>query len=590
MRLRWLLDDLAELPVFIRMGAALRRASEGGRDTCATLVVEQAQRHPDRVLLRFEDETVTYGEYDAGVNRYAHLMRRAGVSRGDVVAIVMQNSPAFLMAQGAVAKLGAIGALVNHHLAGAALEHVLATSRARIGLVDGAALAAVVAARPGFPVWGEGDPAALPSGVESLRAALAASETAGPPLADLRGRDVFLYIYTSGTTGYPKPAVVRHMRFTMGGIALSGLFGIGAADVVYAPLPLYHGESNFVGFSVALRAGGAFASRRAFSATAFLDDVRRHGATMLVYVGELCRYLMALPPGPADRDHRLRVAAGAGLRPDIWQAFQARFGIARIFEMYGATEGNVSLINRGNRLGSVGRAHPFQHHNIRLARYDVASGELVRGTDGFLIPSVDGEPGELLGRVGAGAMPYDGYVDRAASERKLVRDAFKRGDAWFRTGDLLRRDAEGWYYFVDRIGDTFRWKGENVATQEVGEILNGCPGVQESNVYGVTVPHTEGRAGMAALVLADGTTFDPRGFHDHVMRNLPRYAAPLFVRVLPRMDVTGTLKQRKIALQGEGYDPGHVRDPLYYRDDAAGAYVPLTADLHRDITEGRRRL
>ncbi len=590
MRLRWLLDDLAELPVFIRMGAALRRASEGGRDTCATLVVEQAQRHPDRVLLRFEDETVSYGNYNAGVNRYAHLMRRAGVGRGDVVAIVMQNSPAFLMAQGAVAKLGAIGALVNHHLAGAALEHVLATSRARLGLVDAAALPAVVAARPAFLLWGAGDPAALPPGVESLPAALAVSETADPPLADLRGRDVFLYIYTSGTTGYPKPAIVRHMRFTMGGIALSGLFGIGADDVVYAPLPLYHGESNFVGFSVALRAGGAFASRRAFSAGAFLEDVRRHGATMFVYVGELCRYLLALPPGPADRDHHVRVAAGAGLRPDIWTTFKERFGIARIFEMYGATEGNVSLINRGNRPGSVGRAHPFQHDNVRLARYDVGRGELVRGADGLLVPCADGEPGELLGRVGAGAMPYDGYVDREATERKLVRDAFKRGDAWFRTGDLLWRDAEGWYYFVDRVGDTFRWKGENVATQEVAEILNGCPGVQATNVYGVTVPNADGRAGMAALVLADGTAFDPRAFYDHATRNLPRYACPAFVRILPEMDVTGTLKQRKVALQAEGYDPARVRDPLYVRDDPAGTYVSLTDDLHRDIGAGRTRL
>jgi fatty-acyl-CoA synthase len=187
-------------------------------------------------------------------------------------------------------------------------------------------------------------------------------------------------------------------------------------------------------------------------------------------------------------------------------------------------------------------------------------------------------------------MPYDGYVDREATERKLVRDAFKRGDAWFRTGDLLWRDVEGWYYFVDRIGDTFRWKGENVATQEVGEILNGCPGVQETNVYGVTVPHTDGRAGMAAVVLAHGTPFDPRTFYGHVMRNLPRYACPLFVRLLPKMDVTGTLKQRKVALQAEGYDPGRLRDPLYFRDDVAGTYVPLTGELHQEISEGRKRL
>ncbi len=590
MRLKWLLEDLTELPTFIRLGAALKRASADGRDTCGTLVVEQAARHPDRVLLRFENETVTYGGFNTGVNRYANLLRGQGVGRGDVVAIVMPNSPAFLMAEAAVAKIGAIGALVNHHLTGAGLAHALAASRARLGLVDVAALGVVVAARPAFPVWGTGDPAGLPPSVESLRAGLAAAETCEPPRVDVRGRDVFLYIYTSGTTGYPKPAIVRHMRFTMGGIALSGLFGIGADDVVYAPLPLYHGESNFVGFSVALRAGGAFASRRAFSAGAFLDDVRRHGATMFIYVGELCRYLMALPPSAADRDHRLRVAAGAGLRPDIWLAFKERFGIARIFEMYGATEGNVSLINRGNRPGSVGRAHPFQHHTVRLARYDVERGDLIRGPDGFLVPCADGEPGEMLGRVGGGPMPYDGYLDRDASERKLVRDGFRKGDAWFRTGDLLSRDTDGWYYFVDRLGDTFRWKGENVSTQEVGEILNGAPGIVETNVYGVEVPGHDGRAGMAAVVLRDGALFDGPAFYAYAAAHLPRYAQPAFVRILRAMDVTGTLKQRKIALKAEGFDPERIADPLYVRDDVAATYMSLTIAVATEIAAGARRL
>ncbi len=590
MRLTWLLRDLAELPVFIRMGAALRRASADGRETSGTLVTAQANRHPDRVLLRFEQEVVTYGEFEAGVNRYAHLLRRAGVGRGDVVAVVMQNSPAFLMAVAAVAKLGAIGALVNHHLTGAALEHVLAVSGARLAFVDEASVPAVMAVRPGCPVWGQGDPGTLPPGVESLAAGLAAQETTQPPLADLRGRDVFLYVYTSGTTGYPKPAIVRHMRFTMGGIALGGLFGIGAGDVIYAPLPLYHGESNFVGFAVALRAGGTFASRRVFSARAFLDDVRRHGATMFVYVGELCRYLLALPPGPADRDHRLRIAAGAGLRPDIWTRFRERFGIARIFEMYGATEGNVSLINRGNRPGSVGRAHPFQHDNLRVARFDVERGELARGADGFLVPCPDGEAGELLGRVGAGAMPYDGYVDTEATERKLVRDAFRTGDAWFRTGDLLYRDGDGWYYFVDRIGDTFRWKGENVSTQEVGEVLNGAPCVSETSVYGVAVPHADGRAGMAAVVLRPGTGFDATAFYAHAAANLPRYARPVFLRLEPRIEVTGTLKQRKTTLQAEGFDPARIAAPLYFCDEGARTYVPLTPERYAEIASGERRL
>jgi fatty-acyl-CoA synthase len=308
-------------------------------------------------------------------------------------------------------------------------------------------------------------------------------------------------------------------------------------------------------------------------------------------VGELCRYLLRQPPSLADRDHRLRVAAGAGLRPDIWKAFQDRFGIPRIIEMYGATEGNIALQNDGGPAGSVGRPHPVLADQLQLARFDLARGELVRGDDGRCVPCPDGEAGELLGRVGGrSAMEYDGYTDRSATERKLVRDAFEGGDAWFRTGDLLRRDPEGWYYFVDRIGDTFRWRGENVATQEVADVLNGAPGVSEANVYGVSLPGEDGRAGMAAVVLADGAPFDGAGFYHHAEAHLPAYARPAFVRIVPEMDVTGTLKQRKLALAAEGYAPSRVPDPLFIRDDAARTYVPFTPAVAEAVSLGRWRL
>ncbi len=589
-RLLW--EDLRELPVLFRLGRALQRCGPEGRETLGVLAREQAERFGDRIFLRFERDTVTFAEYNEQVNRWAWLLRQAGVSPAEPVAILMENSPAFLFAEGAVAKCGAIGALLNTHLRAEPLAHVLRISGARHVLVDQACLPALVelpeAAQ--YTIWALGDPAELPPHVEPLESALAAAETREPPLPDVRGKHVFLYIYTSGTTGFPKAAIVRHARFMMGGLGLSALLGIGREDVVYAPLPLYHGESNFVGFAVALRAGAGFASRRRFSASAFLDDVRRHGATAFVYVGELCRYLLRQPPRAEDRQHRLRLAVGAGLRPDIWEAFQQRFGIARIVEMYGATEGNIALINLRGRVGSVGRAHPFQHHRYKLARYDVERGELVRGADGFLVECDVGEPGELLGRITrSGPMPYDGYTDRDASERKVVRDAFERGDAYFRSGDLLRRDADYYYYFVDRIGDTFRWKGENVSTQEVALILNRAPGVSETNVYGVTVPGHDGRAGMAAVVLFPGASFDGRRFYE-TAEELPSYARPLFVRLVPEMDVTGTLKQRKLELQRQGFDPSQITDPLYIRDDNLRTYVPLTADVYEAILRGERKL
>jgi len=568
--------------------AELKRSS----DTFGPFIRAQAERIPDQVALKFEDETVTYGAYDRAVNRIAARLGREGVGAGTPVAILAQNSPLFLAALGAVAKLGAIGALINTHVAGAGLTHVLGVSGARTGVCDAAALPALAAVAGSHVVRFLADAppgTGLPRDVRPLEEWRAGPEAPEPRIPDLRGGDVFIYIYTSGTTGYPKPAIVRHLRFTMGGITLAGLLGVEAGETIYAPLPLYHGESLFVGFAPAFRSGGAFASRRRFSASAFLDDVRRHQAVAFVYVGELCRYLLRLPPTPRDRDHRLRVAAGAGLRPDIWTAFRERFGIARIIEMYGATEGNVALHNADGRVGSVGKPHPLLEDTVRLARFDLARGALVRGPDGFCIACAPGEAGELLGKVGS-AMEYDGYTDRAASERKLVRDAFARGDAWFRTGDLLRQDADGYYYFVDRIGDTFRWKGENVAAQEVADLLAGTPGVTEANVYGVPVPGEDGRAGMAALVLAEGARFDGAALYAHAERHLPAYARPALVRLVREMDVTGTLKQRKLALAAEGYDPACVADPLFVRDDAARTYVSLTPAVLAEIREGRRRL
>jgi fatty-acyl-CoA synthase len=591
MNLRLLWDDLRELPVLIGMAGAVRRAADDSRETFGVLVREQAQRIPDRTLLRFEDETVSYAQFNAMANAFAAVFRQAGVGR-EPVALMMENSPTLLAAQAAVAKVGAIGALVNTHLSDASLSHVLLASKARHVFVDAACLPRVVALPEcaGLTVWGQGQASELPPHIEPLDAAVAAADRHEPAMPDVRCRDVFLYIYTSGTTGYPKAAIVRHGRYIISGIGLSSLLGVDADDVLYAPLPLYHGESNFVGFSVAMRVGGTFASRRRFSASAFLDDVRRHGATAFVYVGELCRYLLQQPPSARDRDHRLRLAVGAGLRPDIWERFQQRFGIARIVEMYGATEGNVSLMNRAGRVGSVGRPHPFQHHQVRLARYDVAKGELVRGADGFLVACGVDEPGELLGRISRrGPMPYDGYTDARASEAKVVRNAFRRRDAYFRTGDILRCDRDGYYYFVDRVGDTFRWKGENVATQEVAEVLNDAPGVSETNVYGVQIPGTDGRAGMAAIVLKPGAQFDPLALYMRA-RQLPAYARPLFVRIVPAMDVTGTLKQRKSDLQRQGYDPRNCPDPLFFRDDAQRRYVALTTSLFEGIQSGVLRL
>ena len=587
-RLSWALSDIRELPVFIKMSSALKRAGADGEDTCGRLIVEKAEAHPNRTFLKFEEEELSYGAFNLGVNRYCDMLSREGVGRGDVVAIVMRNCPAFFMAEMACAKLGAIGALVNNFLTGSSMKHVLGTSGAKVAICEPSTVEQVLGAQPEFPIFCAG--ADLPTGVQSLDSAIASADEKEPPVLALTGSDLFLYIYTSGTTGFPKPALVRHMKFTMGGIALGGIFDIGETDTIYGAMPMYHGFSKFAGYAVAMRAGGAFATRRKFSASEFLSDVRRHDATMFVYVGELCRYILAQPPGPMDKSHLLRKCAGAGMRPDVWELFTSRFGIDKVFEMYGATEGNVSLINRSGKVGSIGKPNPFLFNNIRVAKYDVEEAELVRDSSGRLIECDFGEPGECLSRVGKGPIQFDGSVDKKASEKKLVRDGFAKGDVWFRTGDMLSRDAGGYFYFVDRLGDTFRWKGENVATQEVEEVLNGAPGVVTANVYGVKVPGADGRAGMTAVVLGEGEDFDAAAFYEKAAADLPSYARPLFVRLSQEIDQTGTLKLKKVDLQKSGFDPAKVSDPLFVCDPKAKTYVPLSPAVFAEIESGERRL
>jgi fatty-acyl-CoA synthase len=585
-RLLTFLEDLREIPHYRRVGAAVARAA-GDMRTAGFVIRRQAERIPDRPFLRFEDSTVSFGAYNQGVNRYVHLLRRAGVAAGEPIALMMENSPDFLMAQGAIAKTGAIGALINTSLRGASLRHVLTAGRARVVLADDACAPAVA------ELAGDAERVVFGSGEQcrDLRAALDEMPVTEPDIADIGLGDVFLYVYTSGTTGYPKAAIVRHARFTMGGYSLAAMLDLEEGDCSYAPTPLYHGYSNFVGFAPALHRGTAFASRRKFSASHFLGDVRGAAATHFMYVGELCRYLLNQPPSPYDRAHRLRLATGPGLRPDIWRRFTERFGIERVVETYGQTEANVSLMNRRGRVGSIGRPAPGTHGDLRLVRFDRDLEAPARNAAGRLEECRPGEVGELLSVISKKTrMSFDGYVDRADNEQKLLRDCFEPGDVYLRTGDLMRRDRRGYYYFVDRVGDTFRWKGENVATMEVAELLNDAPGVAETAVYGVAVPGAEGRAGMALVVLRDGAVFDAGAFYRFAAGTLPSYARPLFVRVAAAMDVTGTLKHSKRRLQEEGFLSPAIADAVYFRDDAAATYLPLDESFRGRFERGEMRV
>jgi fatty-acyl-CoA synthase len=573
-----------------RLSAATLRHTPGQRYTVADRFEERAAEQPDRTFVLFEDEVISYAAFNARANRVAHSALEAGLRRGQVAALLMENRPEFLVAWAGLAKLGVTVALVNPHVRGSALRHALETARARHWIAGSECLPALATLPAGMPraqlwVWrdrGAGAGAELPEGAVDLEARLAQAP-AGDPDPRLReglvaGHDLF-YIYTSGTTGLPKAARLSHMRYLGVGEGMSAVAGYGPDDVIACVLPLYHGAGGMVVVSSALAQGAAMFLRRRFSASRFWDDARRHGVSGFQYIGEICRYLHNQPPRPDDRDHRVRVMMGAGLGADLWERFRSRFGVERILEGWSSTEANTSLINLDNEPGSCGRI-PFRElHNGRLIRYDVETDTHPRDPGGFCIECGIGEVGEFIGLIpdlpDSGAGRFEGYTDPDATEHKILHDVFQKGDRWYRSGDLLRRDAEDYFYFVDRIGDTYRWKSENVSTQEVAEALCGFPGLEVANVYGVRVPGQEGRAGMVALVLRDPSDFDGTAFFAWVEERLPLYAAPLFVRLVREADLTTTFKLRKIDLQREGYDPDRVRDPLFVRNESTRTYLRL---------------
>jgi len=567
----------------------------GSTRTIVDVVEAQARATPEAPAIYYLDEVVKYGALDARANAYGHWALAQGLKRGDCVALFMENRPDFLCCWLGLFKAGLSVALINTNQRGQALAHSIEIVGAR-HLIVGAELAAFVdeakaffAAAPMF--WSQRGPH---QGMQDLDASLTGMSTASlgkAPRQGITAKDRAFFIYTSGTTGLPKAANFSHMRMMF---MMSGFIGAltpKPGDRIYNPLPLYHATGGVCAVGIAFLSGGAVILKRKFSLGEFWSDIHKYDATLFAYIGELCRWLLNAPPGPHERDHHLRAITGNGLRPEIWKKFQDRFAIPRIVEFYGATEGNVSMLNYDGKMGSVGRVPNYLEWLLptRVVRFDVERETPVRGPDGLCIECGPDEAGEAVGRISMRAgRNFEGYTKAADTEKKILRDVFAKGDAWFRTGDLMRRDEHGYFYFVDRIGDTFRWKGENVATSEVAEALASVPGIREANIYGVKVPGADGRAGMAALVV-DGS-FDITTLAQKLEGHLSAYARPVFLRLQPEIEVTGTFKQRKVDLVREGFDPSTIADPLYWFDPLAHRYERLDAARYAEIVEGRVKL
>ncbi len=568
-----------ELSAWIRALQATDAAAAAGR-TLPALLPNLAAVHGDRIALCGDGGTLTYRALAQRAEAVAGWAGAEDLLPGQVVCLLMPNAPEYVATWLGLGRAGIVVALINTNLAGDAVLHSIAAAGAT-GLIVAQPLLPTlqaIAARldPALLVWVHG-------GDGSAWPAFQPNPQARPPARLPAPGDRALLVFTSGTTGLPKAAIISHARVMEWAYWFAGLMDARPDDRVYDCLPLYHSVGGIIAVTSMLVSGGSVLIRERFSATRFWDDVAANGCTILQYIGELCRYLLAVPASPAERGHRLRLACGNGLGSDIWQAVQQRFALPQILEFYAATEGGVSLYNVAGQPGAVGRVPAVLRHRlgIALVRIDPDTGAPARGAAGHCIACADDEAGEAIGRLGPGRR-FDGYTDAAASSAKLLADVFEPGDHWFRTGDLLRRDAAGYYYFVDRIGDSYRWKGENVSATEVTAVLRAYPGVSDAAVYGVRVPGHDGRAGMAALTTA--SPFDWQVLHAHLAAALPGYARPLFVRLCPALELTGTFKLVKAALAQEGFLAS--RDPVWLFDRRAGRYVPLDPAMTAAIGAG----
>ena len=598
MRIKEVSAALAEVPSLLGLAREMKPRPLSARDCFAARVESTADKYPEHTAVIFEGRQLSWREFNEEANRYAGALRGMGLKRGDTVSMMLENRIEYLAILVALNKLGATAALINTNLTGAPLVHCMSITNSSLIVFGEERLDAIADVRndPALeavdsylfvPDAGE---LACPDWAVDLAEEAADESCNNPPeTAQMTLGDTALYVFTSGTTGLPKAAVLSNRRFLLTAVSSykAGL-RCDANDCIYLCLPLYHGTGLFLGVGAAFCTGATMFIRRKFSASNFLPEVREYGATCFVYIGELCRYLLNTPRQADDYKNPLATMMGNGLRPDVWHEFKERFGINRVSEFYGSSEGNVAFLNFLNKDCTVGATTL----PIALVRYDVDADEILRDGKGHCIKVAPGEPGLLLGKITPMTV-FEGYTNKEATEKKILRNVFKHGDAWFNTGDLLKTVDVGFamglphYQFVDRVGDTFRWKSENVSTNEVGEIINGHPQIAFCNVYGVEVPGADGRAGMAALALSDGVkALDLDSFSAHVCKNLPAYARPVFLRIQRELDTTGTFKLVKGELRKQAYDLTQVQDDMYVMKPGSSRYEPLDADFAAKIRAG----
>ena len=558
---------------------------------------ETVLKHAEEDFLYFEDEVWTYAQTNEAANILANKLSNEGIKHGDKVVLFMENRPNFVISLLAINKLGAIGALINTSLTGKPLVHCINTSDSKKcifgeelsnSLED--VLSEINITKSSDLLWVEdNNPNNCPEWASNIKENLDQSKSLNlEETNNVVAGDTAFYIYTSGTTGVPKAALFPNVKVVAGStnITIAG-YRLTSDDCMYNCLPLYHSTGLILGLCACIQVGASTFIKRKFSASSFWYEVQKFNTTAFVYVGELCRYLSFQEPCDEEVNNPISKMVGNGLRPDLWDTFRNRFNVERICEIYGASEANGMFMNLLNKDQTIGMTNT----DIKLFAYDVAEDKLKVDENGKYIEIKDHSPGLALMKIGPNAI-YNGYTDAQASEKKIIRDVVEDGDRWFDTGDLLKTMDVGFalgrqhYQFVDRVGDTFRWKSENVSTNEVAEILNAYDQVNMANVYGVKVPKSEGRAGMVAFNCAlDDFNWDD--FSSFVSNKLPTYAQPIFVRIIEELETTGTFKLKKNDLREEAYHLDKVKgNQIFIKKPGQNSYAPLDRDYYEIIESG----
>ncbi|GAV09592.1 hypothetical protein RvY_19098 [Ramazzottius varieornatus] len=570
--------------------------------SAATIFERRLKKHGDKVIFRYGDARWTAQQVDDYANRVAnHFLNAEKLEKGDCVALVATSCPQYIAMWLGLNKIGVIAALININVKDEALKHAITTAKAKVVIVGLDLLVNYLPIQSALPTvqrtllfCEDRDLTNTKTDLSCLDELLKEQPPTKPEVRRAVGYyDTVYYIYTSGTTGLPKPCLISTHRLYTYAISHHYIIRIRGDDVLYCTLPLYHSAGGLIAIGQALFFGTTVVLRKSFSASRFWEDIRQYQCTVFHYVGELCRYLLAQPPSPMDKGHSLRLIYGVGLRPQIWTEFVERFGIRMVAECYGSTEGNVGMVNFDGKPGAIGFSSKWVEYVKQqyVIRVDRETNEPIRNDRGLCILCKANEPGELIGRISNNKFSqFDGYLQKDATQKKKLQNVFEIGDVFFRTGDILVKDEEDYVFFVDRTGDTFRWKGENVSTTEVEGTISRLTHDVDVAAFGVDVPGCEGKAGMACIACLDSDV-DMKKLSDDIKQGLAAFARPLFLRFLgAQLEVTGTFKIMKVRLREAAYDLDKVgQDHLYYWEATTSSYQPLTNDIFHRIQTGAIR-